>query len=172
MPAPLTFLAWAESLEDLNYYDILRVPEDAPAEEIQRAFHDLSLRCHPDRFVEEGPEVATAAASVFKRAAEAYNVLRKPDLRKRYDASLKKGALTLDVHAVEQKKVYEQRMLTTIARDPRARQLAAKADQLLAAGKLEDARIQLISATQSEPGNAELRERLDFLYAALQLEPD
>src|SRR5688572_6248087 len=81
-----TFFAWAESLEALSYYDILRVPEDAEPGEIQQAFHELSLRCHPDRFVDEGPEVARAASSVFKRAAEAYHVLRKPELRRRYDA--------------------------------------------------------------------------------------
>ncbi|MBX3258600.1 MAG: DnaJ domain-containing protein [Labilithrix sp.] len=166
-----TFLAWAESLEAMSYYEILRVPEDASPGEIQQAFHDLSLRCHPDRFVEEGPEVAAAAASVFKRAAEAYNVLRKPAFRVRYDAELKKGQLKLDERAVEPKKQHEQRTLFMIARTPKAKQHAAKADELLARGKLDDARIQLISANQHDPNNDELKERLDILYEALMLEP-
>jgi len=38
-------------------------------------------------------------------------------------------------------------------------------------GKLEEARIQLISACQNDPANAELKERLDILYEALTLEP-
>ncbi|MBN9162317.1 MAG: DnaJ domain-containing protein, partial [Myxococcales bacterium] len=96
-----TFLAWAESLETMSYYEILRVSDDASPSEIQQAFHDLSLRCHPDRFVEEGPEVASAAASVFKRAAEAYNILRKPAFHKRYDAELDKSKTKLDERAVE-----------------------------------------------------------------------
>ena len=33
----------------------------------------------------------------LKRAAEAYNILRKPALRKRYDAELSKGKLTFDM---------------------------------------------------------------------------
>lgn len=167
-----TFLAWAESLETLNYYEILRVPTDASPAEVQRAFHELSLRCHPDRFVEEGREVARAAASVFKRAAEAYNILRKPVFRKRYDAELKKGKITLNERAIEEKKKHEQRTLLMIAKGPKAKQFAAKADDLLSQGKLDAARIQLISAVQNDPDNEELKERLQIVYEALMLEPD
>lgn len=168
-----TFLAWAESLGTMSYYEILRVADDASAGEIQQAFHDLSLRCHPDRFVNDGPEVAEAAATVFKRAAEAYNVLRRPALRRRYDAELGKSGHhgTFDEHAVEKKKTFEQRTLLMIARTPLAKKAAAKADALLAEGKLEDARIQLITANQHDPNNDELKERLDILYEALMLEP-
>jgi curved DNA-binding protein CbpA len=171
--APSTFISWAESLETLSYYEILRVPADASPREIQQAFHDLSLRCHPDRFVDDGPEVSAAAASVFKRAVEAYGVLRRPDLRQRYDAQLgaSSGAITLDEHSFQEKKQHEQRTLFMIAHDPRAKKHAAKADELLSMGRLEDARIQLISAVQNEPGNEELKERLDILYEALMLEP-
>ncbi len=168
-----TFLAWAESLETMTYYEILRVEETASTAEIQQAFHDLSLRCHPDRFVEEGPEVAQAAASVFKRAAEAYNILKKPAFRKRYDAELKRGqsGVTFNERAVEEAPRHEQRTLFMIAQTPSAKKHAAKADELLSQGKLDQARIHLISATQSDPNNAELKERLDILYEALLLEP-
>lgn len=166
-----TFLAWAESLATMSYYEILRVDPRAPAAEIQRAFHAMSLRCHPDRFVEEGPDVAAAAAAVFKRAVEAYNVLRRPALRGRYDAELLEGRLELDERAIPEKKRYEQRTLYMIARTPKAKQHAARADQALSNGNLEDARVQLITAKQHDPGNEELEERLQILYEALMLEP-
>jgi len=170
---PLTFIAWAESLESMNYYEILRVAPNASPTEIQQAFHDLSLRCHPDRFVDEGPETAHAAATVFKRAVEAYNILRRPQLRQRYNQQLYKGSgeIKLDEHAIVQKKTYEQRTLFMIARDAKAKKFAAKADAYLAEGRLEDARIQLISAVHNDPGNEELQERLNILYEALMLEP-
>lgn len=171
MASPLTFTVWAESLESMNYYDILRVPFNAPPAEIQKAFHALSLSCHPDRFVDEPEEVGQAAGAVFKRLVEAYHVLRRPQLRARYDAELRKGQVKLDEHAVQQKPRFEQRTLFMIAKSPRAKQFAAKADQFLSAGKLEEARIQLISAYQNDPGNEELKERLDILYEALTLEP-
>jgi curved DNA-binding protein CbpA len=166
-----TFQAWAESLETLNYYEILRVPDDASTSEIQKAFHEISLRCHPDRFVEDGREVARAAASVFKRAAEAYNILRKPAFRKRYDAELRKGQLTLDERSVEVKKTHEQRTLFMIAQGKMAKQYAARADEALSKGNLDAARVHLISATQQDPHNEELKERLEILYEAMLLEP-
>lgn len=173
MAEPSTFLSWAESLETLSYYEILRVPGDASPQEIQQAFHDLSLRCHPDRFVDDGPEVSAAAACVFKRAVEAYGILRRADLRARYDAQLGtgQGEIKLDEHAFKETKRHEQRTLFMIARDPHAKKFAAKADQLLSLGRLDDARIQLISAVQNDPSNDELKERLDILYEALMLEP-
>jgi len=181
-----TFLAWAESLGTMTYYEILRVDDRAPIAEIQEAFHALSLRCHPDRFVDDGPDVTAAAAAVFKRAAEAYNVLRKPQFRQRYDAELKRAAaqqagtaappssqqaIRFDERKVEEKKQHQQRTLFMIASNPRAKQYAAKADELLAKGKLNDARIQLITATQNDPNNDELKERLEILEEALLLEP-
>jgi curved DNA-binding protein CbpA len=174
-----TFLAWADSLGSMTYYEILRVSDDAPVNEIQEAFHALSLRCHPDRFVDDGPEVAAAAAVVFKRAAEAYNVLRKPTFRQRYNDELRRAAnvardqqaVRFDEHKVETKKQHEQRTLFMIAKTPKGRQFAARADAFLAQGDLEKARIQLISATQNEPDNEELKERLEILYEALMLEP-
>ena len=172
MASPLTFVVWAESLDTMNYYDILRVPHDAPQPEIQKAFHDLSLRCHPDRFVEEPEEVGKAAEAVFKRLVEAYNVLRRPQLRARYDAELSKsGNVKLDEHAVQKKPTFEQRTLFMIARTPRAKQYAAKADRFLSNGQLEEARIQLVTAYQDDQGNEALKERLDMIYEALALEP-
>lgn len=177
MAAPSTFVVWAESLETMNYYDILRVAYDASPKDIQTAFHALSLRCHPDRFIDEPVEVGQAAGAVFKRLVEAYNVLRRPQMRARYDAELAKAQAApgagakFDEHAVAQKPTFEQRTLYMIARNPKAKQFAAKADRYLSNGQLEEARIQIISAYQHDPGNDELKERLDILYEALALEP-
>ena len=183
MAAPSTFVVWAESLETMSYYDILRVGSDAPPAAIQKAFHDLSLRCHPDRFVGEPVEVGVAATTVFKRLVEAYNVLRRPHLRARYDEELGKAlgraggapsggpGARFDEHAVVEKPAFVQRPLYVIARTPKAKQFAAKADAFLSNGQLEEARIQIISAYQHDPGNQELKERLDILYEALALEP-
>ncbi len=178
MASPLTFVVWAESLETMSYYDILRVPSDARPEEIQKSFHDLSLRCHPDRFIDEPPEVGKAAEAVFKRLVEAYNILRRPQMRARYDAELQKGqgqgqpaGQKFDEHAVQQKKTFEQRTLFMIARTPRAKQFAAKADRFLSAGQLDEARVALITACQDDHGNEELNERLQMIYEALSFEP-
>jgi molecular chaperone DnaJ len=63
-----------------DYYEVLGVRKDADDEEIKRAYRQLALKYHPDRNV--GDE---EAAERFKEAAEAYEVLRDPAKRSRYD---------------------------------------------------------------------------------------
>ena len=171
MPAAATFLAWAESIPTLSYYDILRVKRDATTGQIKAAFHSFALRCHPDRYVEEPTEVSSAAAEVFKRGVEAYNVLSRTELRKRYDRALARGKLRIDPDAPETAPPPPKvRTLEDVAQTPRGKQHCLKADRLITAGKLDDARIQLINALQNEPYNDELRDRLTQLYELIALQ--
>ena len=63
-----------------DYYDVLGVARDASEDEIKRAYRKLAFQNHPDR----NPGDAEAEQR-FKEAAEAYEVLRNPEKRARYD---------------------------------------------------------------------------------------
>src|SRR3954470_19816164 len=63
-----------------DYYEVLGVVKEADGEEIKRAYRKLAMQYHPDRNV--GDEEAEER---FKEAAEAYEVLRDPAKRQRYD---------------------------------------------------------------------------------------
>src|SRR5262245_13300392 len=63
-----------------DYYEILGVDRRADGEEIKKAYRKLAFDYHPDRNLGD-PE----AEQRFKEAAEAYEVLRDPDKRGRYD---------------------------------------------------------------------------------------
>lgn len=63
-----------------DYYEVLGVERDAGDEAIKKAYRKLALQFHPDR----NPGDHSAEAS-FKEATEAYEVLRDPDRRHRYD---------------------------------------------------------------------------------------
>jgi len=62
-----------------DYYSILGVARDASHEEIRRAYRTLARKTHPD------VDKTTGAAERFKRMNEAYEVLKDPDTRRRYD---------------------------------------------------------------------------------------
>ena len=63
-----------------DFYEVLGVSRDAPAQDLQRAYRKLARAYHPD--INKDPE----AAERFKEVAEAYDVLSNPETRKRYDA--------------------------------------------------------------------------------------
>ncbi len=63
-----------------DYYEVLGVSRDAGQEEIKKAYRKMALKYHPDR----NPDDAQAE-TMFKEAAEAYEVLSNPEKRQRYD---------------------------------------------------------------------------------------
>jgi molecular chaperone DnaJ len=63
-----------------DYYEVLGVAKEADDEVIKKAYRKLAMQYHPDRNAGD-----REAEERFKEAAEAYEVLRDPDKRQRYD---------------------------------------------------------------------------------------
>lgn len=63
-----------------DYYEILGISKNATASEIKKAYRKKALEHHPDK----NPGDAKAE-ELFKKSAEAYEVLSNPDKKARYD---------------------------------------------------------------------------------------
>ncbi len=68
------------ALEFQDYYQTLGIPRDASQEQIRKAYRRQARRYHPDVSKEQG------AAEKFKKINEAYEVLKDPEKRRKYDA--------------------------------------------------------------------------------------
>jgi curved DNA-binding protein CbpA len=166
-----TLRLFLRSLETKSYYEILGVTPDADSGAIQAAFHTFSRVYHPDEHVESTPDAMNVATDIFKRAVEAYRCLSRPLNRERYDRGLKRGWIRLEAeHLSSPPPPAVVRTLETLARSLEGVAFAQRADRELAAGNLEQARVELANACKYEPYNHELSERLHLLYEALALE--
>ena len=67
-------------MEYKDYYKILGVSKNASQEDIKKAYRKLAVKYHPDKNQDD-----KKAEERFKDIAEAYEVLKDPEKRKRYD---------------------------------------------------------------------------------------
>jgi hypothetical protein len=74
-----------------NFYDMLTVASDAPADEIKKAFRREIARYHPDKVQHLGPEFQEMASGIAADLTEAYRILMDPALRAKYNEDLFSG---------------------------------------------------------------------------------
>jgi DnaJ-class molecular chaperone len=63
-----------------NYYEVLKVSQNATPSEIKRSFRNLALKYHPDK-----NKNSEESKQIFMQLVEAYEVLSDKQSRKHYD---------------------------------------------------------------------------------------
>lgn len=81
--------ALANIIDELDYFQILKIDRKAKPEEVKAAYFRESRLYHPDQFfrMENGPSKA-AIAKIYKRVNEAWVVLRDDTKRAKYIADV------------------------------------------------------------------------------------
>jgi len=155
----------SDPLEQLDYYTLLQVPQEATADQVRRAFHLFAAKYHPDKFQGSGadPRKIERAAQIYRRGAEAYRILCDPKRRKGYDQGLTQGKMRFDANAAPAPEAAEIGKWPIKVKSPIARPFATKAEQAYKAGDFANSRVNLKLALARDKGNAQIELLLKHL---------
>jgi CheY-like chemotaxis protein len=159
-----------DSLDALDYYQLLQISEAASASEIKDAYFRCAMEFHPDRFVQlPEQELRLEIYEVYKRMSEAFKILFNHDTRSDYDAGLRSGDRLAHLRYVRCGRRIEDAPEdpTTDAGTPGGKKYLRFAHVAEAEGRLRSARTYLTLALQSEPDNPALRSRLETITRRL-----
>lgn len=149
----------SQSLDEMDYYTLLGVPVDANVDAIKLGFRQFARRFHPDRFAGQ-PEYVQQAATVYRRATEAYRVLTNPDQRRLYDEQRAKGHTRLDPELGRRSVRPSGAPGHVETYSSRARPFVVQAEQAMRAKNYKQAKLNLQIALQHDPHNELLRHKL------------
>lgn len=86
-----------EILEELDYYQLLKISADADSTAIDPAYRTEARRLHPDRYATVGDAPFRRKVNhVYRAVSDAYRTLRDADARRTYDQELAEGRRRMD----------------------------------------------------------------------------
>ncbi len=153
-------VALAKVVDEMDYYQILKVKEKAFTEEIKNAYFKQSRIFHPDKYYNEEQALQNMVTKIFKRISEAYKVLSDQD---------KRAAYTRAINGPDKKKHlrYNKRLLEQSqkeAEDEGQTAMGKKYYQLAKTGIMNkdynSAKINLQLAAKMEPNNQTFKKKL------------
>lgn len=155
--------ALAGILETLDYFQVLKIPQNSSPADIKAAYYRESRMYHPDRvFHLHDEELKFRVNTIYKRVTEAYTVLRSDERRGKYTIDIngpdREKKLRFDeISEQEQKKSKEEEIGTT----PNGRKFYGAGLTDLQAGRYEAAERNFKMALMYEPNNKLFKQRLE-----------
>ncbi len=155
--------ALAQILDELDYFQILKIGQGASQSEIKTAYYRESRAYHPDRFYRlQNPELKDAIGRIYKRINEANVCLRDDVRRTKYLADVsgadrQKRLRFVEASEQEMKKDKEQEVGTT----PQGRKFFLAGLQDLAGQRFAAAERNFKLALTYEPNNANYKAKRD-----------
>jgi DnaJ-class molecular chaperone len=155
--------ALAQILDELDYFQILKVGQNATPTEIKSAYYRESRAYHPDRF-SSGPasEMKENIGKIYKRINEAYVCLRDDTRRTKYLADIvggdrQKKLRFVEASEQEMKKDKEQEVGAT----PQGRKFFMAGLSDMAAQRFASAERNFKMALTYEPNNTNFKAKRD-----------
>ena len=149
-------------MDDLDHFALLGVPHDVDREQLREKFHALALELHPDRHTALKtihPPGFTRVKRVYKRMAEAYQVLSNDDLRQKYRLGLGQDGTNQTQRSASGRLMKELAMCETES----GRKAVMESIEARNFGDWDEAEAAMVRATASEPENQSLGRVLDTI---------
>lgn len=151
---PLEVSALVRIMDELDYYQLLKVEPTASTAQIRKAFHASSRNFHPDANRGISPELQQHCGRISKRITEAYCVLRDTRSRRAYD-NQRSGSDSLRIQLAAAKTAHvAQRNAEIRGATAQGRQFHGKSEAARKAGNLAAAIQNIQMAITFEPSNA------------------
>ncbi|KAG9091578.1 hypothetical protein FRC07_011825 [Ceratobasidium sp. 392] len=93
--------------EQIDYYALLEVPQNANIVDIKRSYRIALLKAHPDKHIQQRGQVESTSAVAISRLQDAFRTLTDPDRRAAYDRLLKEGKGKVSLASVTQRPAHE-----------------------------------------------------------------
>ena len=160
----------SDKLDQLSYYALLKVPQNATADAVKNAFHQFAIKYHPDRFTSSGASAkkVARASEVYRRGAEAYRVLCNPVQRKAYDRGLGEGRLRFDASVRQEEPAAAPGKGKLKVKSPMARPFAQKAERFYKSSDWGKAKLNLKMALSHDKENEQLKAWLEDVEQKLK----
>jgi curved DNA-binding protein CbpA len=154
----------AQTIDQLDYFQVLNVHPDATPAVIRQAFYGLARALHPDKFFHiTDDSLKLAVGKIYKRVNEA-NVILRDDIKRtqyRKDVSGPDRASRLRFsESSEQAAKQEEKLAQKVAKTPKGEQLYNAALVEIQNGRLDQGYKILQTACLFEGGNQELKQLL------------
>jgi len=159
----------AEALDHVDYFAVLKIPQEATPAEIKAAYHGESRTYHPDRFAALSDErLRDLLGRIYRRINEAYTVLRDDARRKKYLADLngpdrERKLRFTDADEAEVKEAKKRKVEEQMGQTPNGRKFFSSALSDIQAGRWEAAARNLRMALMYEPENQRFKEQMDLV---------
>ncbi len=156
-------------LDELDYYKILELGQDAPQADVDPAFRTVTRKMHPDRLARLTDEDLKGKANdIFRLANEAYRNLKDPDARAKYDIGLARGNLRMsaDGRTKAAKEAADKDNPEVVANTPQGEKYFGMALKCWGDGDFPGAVMQIRFAIQFEPSNEVFEQWLEKALSA------
>ncbi len=156
-------------LEDADFYQLLDLPRDASYDRIRRSYYELSLEFHPDRFfLLRSGDLKEKIYAIYRRVAEAFQVLGDERTRQEYDHTLQDAGDEDAAASAEDAAARPSTALGVVGQTDSGQRYIELASAAFESGDYNHARLLLMLAQACERENPSLEAGLQKVIRSIE----